>query len=169
MKLILIIATCFALNAFAGPDHDMPAPKISANFESLKALVGTWEGTNKMHGKEEKVKVTYELTSGGTAIIEKMMPGTPHEMVSVYSNNGEQVHMTHYCMLGNQPQMKLKRVDGSSFAFEMDGTKGIANKKEMHMHALVITLNGNKLKEEWTNYKDNKKGEMAIFEYTKKN
>jgi len=55
----------------AGKDHMAPA-KVSPAFEKMKGLVGTWEGKNSMHGKEETTKVIYELTSGGTAIVEKI-------------------------------------------------------------------------------------------------
>lgn len=170
MKTLFLTATLFlSLSSFAGSKHDHPAPALSPAFESLKSIVGVWEGTNKMSGKEEPMKVTYELTSGGTAIVEKLMPGTPHEMVTVYANRGKEVHATHFCMLGNQPVMKLKKAAGNQFVFEMDGTKGISNKNEMHMHGVTLALNGNKLKQEWTNYKDNKKGDVVVFELTKKN
>src|SRR5438270_1128001 len=102
--LITLLCVAFSFSAFA---HDMPAPKISKDFESLKALVGTWEGTSKMEGKEQPTTVTYELTSGGTAMAEKLNPGTPHEMLSVYANRGNQDSMTHYCVNGNQPEMKI--------------------------------------------------------------
>ena len=58
-------------------------------FDTLKKLVGKWEGTSVMAGKEEKVSVVYELTSGGTAIAERLMPGTAHEMVSMYYSEGK--------------------------------------------------------------------------------
>jgi hypothetical protein len=165
----LIFALLVSPMAFAGPEHEMPAPKIAPEFEQLKGLVGTWEGKTTMGGKEENVKVTYELTSGGTALVEKLGPGTPHEMVSVYSTRNNKVAMTHYCAIGNQPEMKLKKAGAGTFTFELDGTKGITDKKEMHMHGVVLTLDGNTLKQEWTNYKDNKKGDVAVFTFTKKN
>lgn len=169
MKTVFVSLMILSSLAFAEHDHTMPTPKVSPTFEKLKGLVGTWEGTTKMNGKEEPTKVIYELTSGGTAIIEKIMPGTPHEMTTIYSSRGNDVNATHYCLVGNQPEMKLKKTEGDTFQFEMDGTKGISNKKEAHMHSLALTMTGNKLKQEWTNYKDNKKEDTAVFEFTKKN
>jgi hypothetical protein len=169
MRFIISVAVlCFASIAFAGGEHDHPAVKVSPEFENMKALVGTWEGKTKMEGKEQDIKATYELTSGGTAILEKLNPGTPMEMVTVYANNGKKVNATHFCALGNQPQMTLKNAKAGLFTFEMVGTNGIANKNEMHMHGVTITLDGNKLKQEWTNYKNNKKGDVHTFELTKK-
>jgi hypothetical protein len=168
MRMIIgLIAFCAASIAFAGNEHHTPA-KVSPEFENMKGLLGTWEGKSTMDGKEMDVKVTYELTSGGTAIVEKMGPGTPMEMVTIYANNGKKVNATHYCAMGNQPQMTLKSAKGKQFAFEMVGTAGISNKNEMHMHGVTLTLDGSKLKQEWTNFKDGKKGEVHAFELTKK-
>ena len=122
-----------------------------------------------MEGKTESVKVTYELTSGGTVLIEKLMPGTPHEMVTMYSNRGSTVSAKHYCMLGNQPEMKLKKSNSTNYQFELDGTKGISDKNEMHMHSIALSIKGNELKQEWTNYNQGKKGEVAVFQFKKKN
>ena len=179
MKTILLAALFAFVNptglALASPDHQHPTPKIAPDFEKLKALVGTWEG-KAIHGvkkgeAEMKSTVVYELTSGGTALIEKLMPGTPHEMVSMYSSAraGKDVTMTHYCSLGNQPKMKLKKANDGVYVFEMQGNEGISSPKEMHMHALTITLKGDKLKQEWVNFADGKEADLAVFEYTKKN
>jgi hypothetical protein len=164
--LFALLTVLLALPVFA---HEMPNVKLSPEFESMKPLLGTWEGTTKMNGKNEPAKVTYELTSGGTAIVEKLMPGTPHEMTTVYANRGNQVYVTHFCAIGNQPEMKLKSAKNGKFNFEMDGNNGISDKNEMHMHAISLAMNGNKLKQEWTNYNEGKKAETAIFEFTKKN
>lgn len=163
--LFFVFAALISTHAFAG--HDMPPVKVSPQFENMKALLGTWEGTTTMGGKTENMKVIYELTSGGTAIVEKMSPGTPHEMVTVYANRGNKVHGTHYCMLGNQPEFDMKKSDKNHFVFEMSGMKGITDKNEMHMHGVALTVDGNKLKQEWTNFMKGKKGETAIFEFTK--
>lgn len=166
MKSFILVLSFFSTAAFA---HDMPKPVIAKDFEAMKTLIGTWEGKTKMHGKEETTQLSYKLTSGGTAIIETLGEGTDHEMVSMYSTRANKVAMTHYCSAGNQPEMALKKADGKTFTFEMNGTKGIENPKDMHMHALTITvIDKNHLKQEWTNFVDNKKGETAVFEFTRK-
>jgi hypothetical protein len=115
------------------------------------------------------VTVSYELTSGGSAILERLFAGTPHEMVSVYYSNGEKVVMTHYCMLGNQPQMALKKNDGKVILFEMDGTTGIASAQETHMHTLAITLSDpNHIQHEWTLFENGKKANAVIISLTRK-
>lgn len=168
LSIAALTFCAFTGSALAGTEHHHPAPKVAPEFEQMKALLGTWEGKTSMNGKEENMKVMYELTSGGTTLVEKINPGTPMEMMTVYSSNGKSVNATHYCLIGNQPEMKLKKSQDKSFTFEMVGTNGISSKNEMHMHAVTLTIDGNKLKQEWTNYKDGKKGEQVVFELTKK-
>ncbi|MGE0617094.1 MAG: hypothetical protein AB7P04_15800 [Bacteriovoracia bacterium] len=170
-KHIFAIGLCaISATAFAGKDHHAPAP-MPKEFDSLKALVGTWEGTTMMEGKEMKATTTYELTSGGTAIVEKLGPGTPHEMVSIYHKSGKSLAMTHYCAIGNQPFMKLKKHDGKTMAFEMDMKKpvGVDSHKEMHMHAVSFEFtDADHFKQNWTNMVDGKVADTAVFTMTRK-
>ena len=129
------------------------------SFEQLKALVGEWEGTSTMEGKTQKAKASYELTSGGTAIIEKLFVGTPNEMTSVYHADGNKLAMTHYCSLGNQPKLKLKKSSKNKMRFEMKGKEGIQSKNEMHIHGLTIAWKDkNNIQHTW--YSKNKGKDM---------
>ena len=150
--------------------HEMPHPEIPKSLENMKHLAGTWEGTSKMGGKDTNVTTVFEVTSGGTALVEKLMPGTPHEMITVFHKDGQAVSMEHYCSRGNQPHMALKKSDEKTFAFEMGNKpEGIASMKEEHMHAVTFTLvDADTLKEDWTNFKDGKSAEVATFLYHRK-
>ena len=65
--------------------------------------------------------------------------------------------------------MALKKAGKNSFSFEMNGHTGIDDPKEMHMHAVTLTLvDKDHLRQEWTNYSGSKKGEVAVFEFTRK-
>lgn len=157
-----------SLTAWAGPQHEPKA--MPKDFETLKPLVGTWEGTFKMGDKEDAAKVVYELTSGGTVITEKMNPGTPMEMITVYHREGKTIGLTHYCAMGNQPRMKLKSADGKVMSFEMAGKAGIDDAKEMHMHAMKLTLaDPNTLTQEWTHYMHGKSAGTALINLKRKN
>jgi hypothetical protein len=170
MKSVLILSALFALSqsALAGPGHQPAA--MPKEFETLKKLVGTWEGKGKMHGdKEESLTLVYELTSGGTAITEKFMPGTPHEMISVYHKEGKGLAMTHYCSLGNHPMMVLKKADDTTMAFEMTKPVGVSSMKEMHMHALTLKMTDkDTLEEHWVNYENGKAKGNAVFSFKRK-
>ena len=122
-----------------------------------------------MHGKDENVTVVYEVTSGGTAVSEKLMPGTSHEMISMYYVTGGKLGMTHYCAIGNQPQMKLKKATPNSLVLEMTSPAGVSSMMEPHMHALTLTMvDANTLKQEWTSFEGGKKKEVADFNFKRK-
>lgn len=123
-----------------------------------------------MEGKDMQMTVTYELTSAGTAITERLMQGTPEEMVSVYHKDGDGVAMTHYCALGNQPHMKLKSSDGKVMVFEMDEPVGLQAEDEPHMHAVTLTLKSeNVLEQHWTHYVGGKQADTVTFELERQN
>jgi len=165
---LAIFALVFAFSAFAHEHHDASA-SMPKDFETLKKLVGTWEGTTTMNGKTMPAKVVYTLTSGGTVVEEKLAPGTEHEMVSLYYKEGSSLAMTHYCAEGNHPEMKLKKADGKSIAFEMTTPTGVTSMNEPHMHALTLTMaDNNSLKQEWTNFTGGKKAETAVFTFKRK-
>lgn len=156
LTITVFLTTAMMLNVFAG-DMDMPPYQGSADFERMKNLVGTWEGTQKMGEEEQKLVVKYRLTSNGSAIVEKLFAGSPMEMVSVYYDKNGKLAMTHYCALGNQPQMDLTASTDKDLSFELAADSNIDAAQEMHMHALAISfLDNNHIVQKWLSYKDGK-------------
>ena len=78
-------------------------------FEALKALEGDWEGSRA--DGDSSVAVSYRVTAAGSALIKTYAPGAEHEMVTVFFMDGDDLVLTHYCALGNQPQMKFEASD----------------------------------------------------------
>ena len=135
--LLFVFGAALQLPAKEKECNECKVKTVVPQFGKLKQLVGEWEGVHKnmMTGKREKVVVTYRLTAGGSALIETLFPGTPHEMVSVYHGDGDDLVMTHYCMLGNQPTMRSEDgPDANPITFEFDGGTGIKSIKDPHMH-----------------------------------
>jgi len=140
----------------------------SKAFERMKDLVGVWEGTSNMPKEGEKVKVEYRLSSGGSTIVETLLPGTPHEMVTVYYDNKGKLAMTHYCALANQPTMKLRKEDPKSLDFTFSGGANIDPKKDAYMGAVTITfVDKDRIVEKWTLFKGGKKQETSVFELSR--
>ena len=71
--LSFLFLISFSTQALSTPDHHHPKPKTSPQFDTLKSLEGTWVGEGTMHGKKEKVRVDYKISSGGT-IVEEIFP-----------------------------------------------------------------------------------------------
>ena len=142
----------------------------SKGFERMKELAGVWQGTSNMAKEGERVRVEYRLSSGGSSIVETLFPGTPHEMVSVYFDNKGQLNMTHYCVLRNQPRMKLQKADAENLNFVFVGGTNIDPKMDTYMNSLTITsVDKNHIVEKWTLFKEGKEQENTVFELTRVN
>jgi hypothetical protein len=141
----------------------------SAEFERMKQLVGVWEGTSDMGKPGEKVKVEYRLSSGGSALIETLSPGSGEEMVSVYTDPKGKLAMTHYCMLRNQPRMTLAKADAQAIelTFARKGND-INPAKEKHMHGVRITFTDNDhIVQKWTLYDKGKDAGGVTLQLTR--
>jgi hypothetical protein len=127
-----------AKSAAAPPKEQ--AKKSSAEFEQMKTLVGKWAGKADMGQGPVDMTLEYRLLAGGSVLEERCFAGTPQEMVTMYFDQKGKLAMTHYCVFGNRPAMKLKSWDGKTIQFDFDPSCGINVKKESHMHALSITF-----------------------------
>ena len=115
-------------------------PPSSSEFERMKTLVGTWTGKADIGEGPVDMTVQYRLLAGGTVLEERCFEGTPHEMVTMYYDLDGKLAMTHYCVMGNRPAMKLKTSDAKSIYFDFDKSCGINPKKESHMHGISISF-----------------------------
>lgn len=142
-------ALALAVSLAASPMSYAAPPDASAAFTQLKALEGRWVGhVQKADGPP--AEVTYRNISGGTAVMEVLFPGTPHEMTSIYHLDGDQLVMTHYCAMGNQPRMKLVAVDGNRLRFDFTGGSNMDPQKSTHIHGGEIRLQGpDTIEAEW--------------------
>jgi hypothetical protein len=83
----------------------------------------------------------YRVTSGGSAVVETLFPNTDHEMVTVIHPDGEDLLLTHYCMVGNQPQMKAPGTSaGKEVAFKFVRATNLKSADDMHMHDVTYTF-----------------------------
>ena len=149
--ILLSISTVFAAAEPPGTGSQ-PAAAASA-FERLKNLAGEWVAAEdgEMFKKGEIVS-RYSVTAAGSAVVETVFPGSPHEMVTVYHADGPDLVLTHYCMEGNQPRMRAKNPKASSrLDFAFDGGTGIDPKKDRHMNSAAIEFVGpDELSTVWT-------------------
>ncbi len=169
-KIAFLVWGLISLTSWAGPEKsEHNAPQMPKDFDHLKPLIGQWEGISKMGKDETLFTASYELTSGGSAILERLFIGSPHEMVSVYHRDGKEIAMTHYCMLGNQPKMTLKKADPKAIQFEMKGKTGIKSSKEQHMHSLNISwLEPDHVKQEWVLFENGAKKDVTVLDLKRK-
>jgi hypothetical protein len=118
-----------------------PATITNAGLEKLKALVGTWVAADSDGNPTDQVVSVVKLTAGGSAIHEMLFPDQPHEMISVYTVDGSDLVMTHYCMLGNQPRLKADpNSSANQLKFDFAGGANLDPKKDKHMHSATLTI-----------------------------
>lgn len=168
-KFLFLAAAIVALtNCQSTKSHSdcaaMPPYKGSAAFERMKILVGKWSGESPMMGK---MSTQFRLIAGGSVIEERFEEGTPMEMLSTYHDVNGKLTMTHYCMLRNQPKMKLVKSTENSLTFDLAPTPGLDPAKEKHMHGATYTfIDANHFQLEgvaWENGKPSPCGPPVIF------
>jgi len=163
----LILAAVIGLSGWAWVQaHDMPAPPpTTKEFQQMKQLVGTWKGTSSDMGKEsEDITVIYQLTSGGSALTEMLTPGTPHEMLSVYADEGGKLAMTHYCMLGNHPRMQLSKSEANELDFVMKQKDPSIPAAAKHMHGVTLYFqDADHLMQKWSCYENGKENQVVTL------
>jgi hypothetical protein len=158
----MILGSVICLFAFGSLQAAEPEQKPyvgSEGFERMKQLVGSWEGTMDQGQGPVKITASYKLTAGGSAIVETIFEGEPHEMVTVYYDNPKhKMSMTHYCMLGNHPKMALQSMKANELTFDLSKNADIDAAKEDHMHSLTINFDGkDKIIQHWTRFDAGKK------------
>ena len=85
-----------------------------AAFAWLKGLIGTWHGKARWSGGRTDsydLSAAYSATSNGSAIVENLATGSVPSMTSVYHEDGNELRMTHFCGVGNQPRLKASEID----------------------------------------------------------
>jgi len=171
MKRLVLFAIMIILGLIIGPmaaysgEYQKGAVTHSRDFEKMKELVGVWEGKADMGKGMETIKATYELTSAGNAIVERLFAGQPHEMVTVYYDFKGKLSMTHYCSLGNQPHMELMNPGENSMMFVLSKKNpNLASVKETHMHSLTISFDSkDSITHTWTLYEKGKKKSDVVI------
>lgn len=153
-------------------EHKMPpAPKTTPVFDAIKALSGTWVSEKPLTEGPFAGKTftnTFRVTAGSTAIIETEFEGSEHEMLNVFTTDGESVRLTHYCMMGNQPVMKAATMENGVIKFEFESGGNIANRDVPHMDSVEFKIEGNRLTETWTMYASGKVTEHVKLVFVRK-
>jgi hypothetical protein len=165
-----LVAVLLAGFAAVQARDDKPAPASSAALEPFKRLAGEWVGKGSHGGEQHDVRILYKVTAAGSAVVETIDPGGPHEMITVIHPDGDALALTHYCALGNQPHMKATPKAGDrSVAFEFVSAANLQSPKDMYMRSVTFTfVDKDTLKTEWTNYNDGKEAGKAVFELKRK-
>jgi hypothetical protein len=118
-----------------------PSPPANVGLEKMKKLAGTWVAADQDGKPTDEVVSIIKVTAGGSAVHETLFPGQPHEMVSLYTADGPDLIMTHYCVLGNQPRLKADpKSPPNQIVFRFVGGTNLNPEKDRHMHDATLTI-----------------------------
>ena len=173
MRGRIVVALLVALSACALAAQAQTEKKghgKSAAMERFAQLAGEWVGKGKFGDMLQDARIVYKVTSGGSAVVETIDPGGPHEMVTVIHADGNALALTHYCMLGNQPHMRAVPKPGDNkVAFEFVNASNLKSAKDSHMHSVTFTfVDCDTLRTEWTHYDNGKEAGRAVFDLKRK-
>lgn len=170
LSALLSFALLSALSSTGLAQEHQHATPPSPRLDQIKKLVGEWVAVGEDGKPTDQVVSVYRETAGGSAVQETLFPGQDMEMVTVYFQSGDDLRLTHYCMLGNQPEMKAAASsDDKHILFEFAGGANIKPETDAHMHqGLVKFLDENTLETEWTAWENGKPGEVVTFKLVRK-
>jgi len=178
-RALLPLVVCLFAPACASTEPAVeasaPAGAIArARFERIKALAGDWTGPGPEGIKGAPMEVRYRITSGGNTVEETLMPGTEHEMITMYHLDGGRLVLTHDCAVGNQPRMIAappdpSGVDAATIRFEFAGASNLSSEGDGRVHEMELTFEGpDRLKARWIHFQDGKPGHSSLFDLTRK-
>jgi len=171
-----LVATALGAGDEKGEAAPPPAPVTAeAAFDRLKTMVGEWKNTSdlcdpSLAGVEGADRVRYKLTGGGSALVEVSAPDTRAEMISVYHLDGEDLRMTHYCSVKNQPRLKLDRAASKPdrLVFAFDGGTNLDPTRDMYISGLVLSFPADgRVVSDWQCNQGAEKAAPATFELTR--
>jgi hypothetical protein len=137
-----VLLLALQITAYGADKADkLPPVRTNSGLEKMKKLAGTWLAADNDGKPTDQVVSIIKVTAGGSAVHETLFPGQPHEMVSIYTVDGPDLVMTHYCVLGNQPRMKADpKSPANQIRFQFAGGSNLDPKKDKHMHAATLTI-----------------------------
>jgi hypothetical protein len=163
-----LIAGLIALVPSVLPAQSKPQQltKSDAVFKKLSSLVGNWEGVQD----GVPIKVTYSVTANGSALVEEAKPGDSAPMLTMFTVDGDHLIATHYCAVGNQPQMVSGVPDDlqQGVTFSLQRVTGMKTPDDWHNTGLTFTLDDqDHITQRWTYLYKGKTG-ANVFHYTRK-
>ncbi len=155
IRVISVALLAIVASGCAGASG-MQKSDSAIQFNTLEKMVGDWA----MVGEDGKAMPGLALSShysaGGSAIVESIFPGADHEMTSVYYSGDGEVLMTHYCALGNAPNMRVEQGENeNTWVFTCDGHGSNYKESDKHMHRGELTwIDENTFESSWSTMTD---------------
>ena len=160
MKRTILVLGILLLTA--GPGTASAELTADDAFATLKGMAGSWHGVPEATGEEAAAEADaagqavfeIEVSAAGTVVMETMGPGTEHEMINMYYQDGDDLVLTHYCAGGNQPTMRLDLEASTAERMIFDFTGGTNIPEEGHyIHDMELGIHADgKIESVWNSW-----------------
>jgi hypothetical protein len=147
VALILTAGMMSSVRADEGTDSKVSAPETmvfdaKTALEFLRTLSGEWERAGgSEHGAVGSTGTIFRVSAAGSLVHQTIAPGSPNEMINTFHMDGENLLMTHYCALQNQPRMKFEKSDKpGEIKFVFDGGTNFDPAVDAHVHSGVFKV-----------------------------
>ena len=169
LALVLTGSLVLAGASVVAEEHDMHVSSVASTpqWEKVKSLAGEWDGYGMEAGKRVPTHVSVRPTGDGSAMMHVIDAGTPHEMVTMFAMDKNDLLATHYCSAHNQPRLLAQPGgDPSRIVFDFkDGTN--IRPGDGYMKRLAVTfVDADHHNEEWS-YDENGKVTAMTFMLTR--
>jgi hypothetical protein len=171
MRIRIVVLGMLALGSAAlliAAEEKQSKIAPSPAYDKMKMLVGSWDGTANESGKPMPVSARFQLIAGSSVLAGWLGEGTPHEMVTMFHMDGNNLMATHYCAAHNQPRLALvSGGDPNRLVFKFkDGTN--IQPDDGHMQQVAFTFDGSdRHGEDWT-WIENGKEATSHFDFKRK-
>jgi hypothetical protein len=166
LKLLLAVAVFAGLGL---AQQQNPPALSSPAFDKLKSLAGEWEGKKNEGERELPTTTSFRIVSDGSALMNVLAAGKPHEMVTMFHTDGSDLLATHYCAAHNQPRFRfVSTSEPNVVAFEFKDATNLSSPAAPHMVGVRFTLvDPNHHIEDWTFFANGQKSTTRFDFYRK--
>lgn len=168
---VIALAALFASAGCASKGgSDADGVWAAETFARIRGLAGTWSATETSMLKDP---VRYHVIGNGSAVLETLFPGTPHEMATVYHMDGGALVATHYCAAGNQPRYRAEPTsDPNQVRWAFVSLSNGDPSKDMHMHEGLTTFAASdRLHQQWQGWSEGRADpeHLAVIDLVRSN
>ena len=120
------------------PANAQGALRPDQAFQSLKALVGEWQGRTEAG---RTFLVSYRLIANDSVLVESWTMSPTRTSMTVYHMDGDTLIATHYCPQGNQPRLQYRpELSGQRLEFSFRDATNLPDANVAHQHAFSIQI-----------------------------
>ena len=160
LLLTVLLATgCHAPKAETSQWSPKPAVASPDVMDRFRAMDGTWTA-NYDNPDFPPAETKYRTIAAGSAVVETIFEGQPHEMITVIHLDGDQLRATHYCAAQNQPNLVAEAITPEVVEFATLDVTNIASPDALYMGAARYEgVDDDHVTVRWTSFEKGQRGE----------